>query len=73
LGGSLFLHMQTAALAATIVWVQLADDAAPRRWRKQLIGALFGTLLLTRYDVFAVMAMVYAIDRLALRRFGAVT
>ncbi|HKM64171.1 MAG TPA: hypothetical protein VJY39_16945 [Acidisphaera sp.] len=72
LGGSVFPHVMSCALVASLVWAQLADEARPRVWRKLLIGALFGALLLTRYDVFAVVAVVYAIDRLVLRRAGAI-
>ena len=46
--------------------------SCPRRWRKLLIGALFGVLLLSRPDVFAVVVLVYAIDRLWARRLGAI-
>jgi hypothetical protein len=73
LGGSLFPQTMAGALVACIVWAQLTDEASPHPWRKLLIGALFGALLLTRYDVFAVVALVYAIDRLVIRRFHAVT
>jgi hypothetical protein len=72
LGGSLFPQTMAAALAAGIVWAQLADEAFPRVWRKLLIGALFGVLLLSRYDVFAIVTMVYAIDRLVMRRFAVI-
>ena len=72
LGGSLFPQTQAAALTAAIVWTQLADEEAPCRRYKLLIGVLFGLLLLTRYEVFAIVALIYGIDRLALRRFGAI-
>jgi hypothetical protein len=72
LGGSVFPQTMACALVACIVWVQLTDEAQPRLWRKLLIGALFGILVLTRYDVFAIVAVIYAIDRLALRRLHAV-
>jgi hypothetical protein len=72
LGGSLFPQTAACALVACIVWVQLIDEAQPRSWRKLLIGALFGILLLTRYDVFAIVAVIFAIDRLVLRRLHAV-
>jgi hypothetical protein len=68
LGGSLFPQTMAAALVTTIVWAQLADEAQPRAWRKQSIGALFGLLLLTRYEVFAITAFLYTIDRLVRRR-----
>jgi hypothetical protein len=73
LGGSVFPQTMTGALVVGLVWAQLVDEASPRRWRKLLIGGLFGVLLLTRYDVFAVVALLYAVDRLVLRRLGAVS
>ncbi|MDR3530339.1 MAG: hypothetical protein P4L90_07295 [Rhodopila sp.] len=72
LGGSVFPQTMACALVACIVWAQLRDEAHPRPCRKLLTGALFGILLLTRYDVFAVVALVYAIDRLVIRRLHAV-
>ncbi len=57
LGGSLFPQTMAGALVASIVWAQLTDEARPRAWRKLLIGALFGLLLLTRYDVFTVVVL----------------
>lgn len=72
LGGSLFPQTMASALTACIVWAQLSDEVQPRRWRKLLIGTLFGVLLLTRYDVFAIVAVVYAIDRVVIRRFNVV-
>ena len=72
LGGSLFPQTLACALVASVVWAQLADETRPRSWRKLLIGALFGALLLSRPDVFAVVVTVYAIDRLWARRLGAI-
>ncbi len=72
LGGSLFPQTLACALVASVVWAQLADETRPRSWRKLLIGALFGVLLLSRPDVFAVVVTVYAIDRLWARRSGAI-
>jgi hypothetical protein len=71
LGGSLFPQTLAAALVAAIVWMQLTDEARPEGGRKLLIGAAFGALLLTRYDVFAVTAVVYAVDRMSIRRLHA--
>jgi hypothetical protein len=67
-GGSMFSHMLTAALAGMIVWQQLADEQRPYIWRKALIGALLGALLLTRYEAFGIIAFLYAVDRLWHRR-----
>ena len=72
LGGSLFPQTLACALVASVVWAQLADETCPRSWRKLLIGALFGALLLSRPDVFAVVVPVYAIDRLWARRLRAI-
>jgi len=72
LGGSLFPQTMAAVLVAAIVWAQLADEPKPRFWRKLATGALFGLLLLSRCDVFAIVAVPYAIDRLVQRRFAGV-
>lgn len=70
-GGSMFSHMLCAATASLIVWQQLADEDQPFLWRKVLIGALFGILLLTRYEAFAILAGLFAADRLWYRRRSA--
>lgn len=72
LGGSLFPQTMACALVACIVWAQLADEERPRIGLKLLIGALFGTLLLSRPDVFAIVALAYAIDRVVARRLRVV-
>ena len=72
LGGSLFPQTLAGALVASVVWAQLADETCPSPWRKLLIGALFGILLLSRLDVFAVVVSIYAIDRLWARRLRAI-
>jgi hypothetical protein len=72
LGGSLFPQTMAGALVVGIVWSQLVDEARPHPARKLLTGALFGVLLLTRYDVFAVVVLCYATDRLVRRRFAAI-
>jgi hypothetical protein len=71
LGASLLPQTMTAALVACVVWVQLADEERPSPGYKLLIGALFGWLLLTRYEVLPLVALPYAIDRLVRRRRGA--
>jgi hypothetical protein len=71
LGGSLFPQTLAAAVVAGIVWLQVGDEGAPGRWRKLAIGALFGVLLTTRYDVLAVAALPYVVDRLLVRRLAA--
>ncbi|HTR13667.1 MAG TPA: hypothetical protein VMI72_10570 [Roseiarcus sp.] len=63
-GASLFSSTLSATLAAAIVWQQLLDEQQPSAGRKALIGALFGGELLTRPEVFLVLAALYAGDRL---------
>ncbi len=67
-GGSMFSQSISAALAATITWQQLADEDRPGIARKLLIGACFGALLLTRYEVFAIFVVLFGLDRLLRRR-----
>ena len=69
-GGSMFSHTLCGAAACGIAWQQLADEQRPSVWRKGLTGALFGVLLLTRYEAFAILACLYAADRLWYRRGG---
>ncbi len=71
LGGSVFPQTLAAAAVAGIVWLQVADEAAPGRRRKLAVGVLFGALLITRYDAFALVALLYAADRLMIRRRAA--
>lgn len=71
LGGSFFPQTLAAAVVAGIVWLQVGDEAAPGRQRKLAIGALFGVLLMTRYDVLAMAALPYLVDRLLIRRLAA--
>jgi hypothetical protein len=63
-GGSMFSHTLCGAMACMIAWQQLADEDQPSLWRKVVIGALFGILLLARYEVFAILAGLFAADRL---------
>jgi hypothetical protein len=63
-GGSMFSHTICGAAACAIAWQQLADEDGPSAWRKAAIGALFGVLLLARYEAFAIFACLYAADRL---------
>jgi hypothetical protein len=71
LGGSFFTQSMIFALVATITWLQLADDTAPRGWRKLAIGGLFGLVQLTRYEILVVFGLGYVIDRLMIRRWRA--
>ncbi len=67
-GASLFAHMLTAVLVMGIAWLQLRDEAVARWAYRAGIGALFGVLLLTRYDVFVLVAAPFVLDRLWFRR-----
>ena len=71
LGGSVYPQTLAATVVAGIVWLQVADEAAPGRGRKLAVGALFGVLLMARYDVLAVVALAYAMERLTIRRIAA--
>jgi hypothetical protein len=63
-GASLFSNTLSATLTMTITWQQLTDEERPTIWRKALIGALFGMQLLTRYEAFLLLILVFAGDRL---------
>ncbi len=67
-GASLFAHMLAAVLVMGIVWLQLRDEAVAGWADRAGIGALFGVLLLTRYDVFVLVAAPFVLDRLWFRR-----
>ena len=71
MGGSVFAQTLAATVVAGIVWLQVADEAAPGRRRKLAVGVLFGVLLVTRYDVLALVVLLYAVDRLMIRRVAA--
>jgi hypothetical protein len=58
-GAALYPHMLTAVAVLGIVRLQLAWDAAQCARYKGGAGALFSVLLLTRYEVFAIVAMLY--------------
>ena len=63
-GASLFPHTLTAVLLMGIIALQAGDERAPRAANRLGIGALFGVLLLTRYDVFVLAAVPFVIGRL---------
>jgi len=67
-GAALFPHMLCAVAIMAIIWWQASDEAAPSFWRRCGIGAAFGILLLTRYEVFAIMAALFCCERLLVRR-----
>jgi hypothetical protein len=70
-GASLFSGTLSAALAMAVVWLELVDEESPSAWRRALIGLLFGLQMLTRYEVFLLMAVLYAGDRLWRRHAAA--
>jgi hypothetical protein len=71
-GASLFPHLLTAVAVIAIVRLHLAWQTHPHARQKLATGALFGLLLLTRYEVFAITATLYASSRIiALRRRAA--
>jgi hypothetical protein len=68
-GASLFPHLLTAIAVIAIVRLHLAWQTSPQPRQKLATGALFGLLLLTRYEIFAITATLYAASRIiALRR-----
>jgi hypothetical protein len=69
-GASLFSHILASVATAGICYFQIQDDVDPSFWRKASIGALMSVLLVTRTDAFLIVAAVFAIDRLAVRRLN---
>ena len=67
-GASLFSHMMAADLVAAIIVVQARDERRRTPANPVAIGALFGLLLLTRYDVFLLAAVPFALDAAWRRR-----
>jgi hypothetical protein len=69
-GASLFNHTLSAVEVMTIVWLQLRDETQPRLWQRVLIGFIFSLALVTRHEVFAVVFVLFVVDRLARRRLA---
>ena len=67
-GSSLFSHTLTATIAGLIVWQQLLDEHEHSWWRRMLIGALFGMMLLVRYEAFFIFMLLYIGDSVWRRR-----
>ena len=67
-GASLFPHSLTALLVMLIVLLQSREEAVASKRNRLGIGAAFGALLLTRYDVFLLTAAPFVADRLWRRR-----
>jgi len=67
-GASLFAHTLTGVLIMGILLLQTHDEIHPALIDKLGIGALFGVLMMTRYEVFVLAAAAYVLDRLWYRR-----
>ncbi len=67
-GASLFAHTFTGVLIMGIILLQTRDEIFPSTPNKLGIGALFGVLMMTRYEVFVLTACPYILDRLWYRR-----
>ncbi len=67
-GASLFAHTLTACLVLTIILLSKADEASRSARARLGMGAAFGALLLTRYDVLLLVAVPFIADRLWYRR-----
>jgi len=67
-GASLFAHTCTAVLIMGIILLQTHDEMDASRLKKLGIGALFGVLMMTRYEVFVLTASCYSLDRVWYRR-----
>jgi hypothetical protein len=64
-GAALFPHMLTAVAVIGIIRLQLAWERNEWRWYLGGIGVLFSILLTTRYEVFAIVAVLYGAGRVA--------
>jgi hypothetical protein len=69
-GASLFSHLLASVATVGICYLQIRDDVEPTFWRKAGIGAVLSVLLVTRHDSFLIVAAVFVIDRLAIRRLS---
>jgi hypothetical protein len=67
-GASMMSHPLTACLVMAICWLQLRDEAAPGVVNKATIGLVFSWLLLTRYEVFGITAVLFVAERVWVRR-----
>ena len=67
-GASLFSHLLAAVATLGVCYLQLCDEQAPAFWKKAGIGAFMSLLLVTRHDSFVLLAILFAADRLTLRR-----
>lgn len=69
-GASLFSHLFASVATIGICYLQIKDDVQPTFWRKAEIGAFLSILLVTRHDSFLIVAIVFVIDRLSIRRLN---
>ncbi len=67
-GASYFNHTQAAAAVMLICWLQLRDEARSALANRIGIGVCFSVLLLTRYEAFAIVLVLFTLDRLLRRR-----
>ncbi len=67
-GASLFAHTFTVVLIMGIILLQTRDEILSATRNKLGIGALFGVLMMTRYEVFVLTACPYILDRFWYRR-----
>ncbi len=67
-GASLFSHLLAAVATVGVCYLQLYDEQTPAFWKKAGIGAFMSLLLVTRHDSFALLAGLFAVDRLIIRR-----
>ena len=72
-GASLFNHLLASVATVGICYLQIRDDVEPTFRRKAGIGAFMSALLVTRYESFLIVAAVFVIDRLAIRRLNVVS
>jgi hypothetical protein len=71
-GASLYPHTLTAVAVTSIILLQFRAEKRPSIWPRLGIGAMCGVLLLTRYEVFAIVASLFVADRIYQRRLAAI-
>jgi hypothetical protein len=72
-GASLFSHLLASVATVGICYLQIRDDLEPTFWSKAGIGTLLSVLLVTRHDSFLIVAAIFVIDRLVIRRLSALS
>ena len=71
-GASLYPHTLTAVAVTSIIQLQFGAEERPSIWPRLGMGAMFGVLLLTRYEVFAIVAALFIVDRCYKCRLAAI-